>query len=237
MRGYVILNGCSSKDITGLLITSLPNITKPQVRTTKEETDGKDGDEVTKLGYSAYDKEIGVGLTYNYDVDKIIKFFDSEGFVTFSNEPDKFYKYAIYEQIDFEKLIRFKTAKIKMHVQPFKYSLSEHKKVFRINTENNVVIRNNGNIYSRPIVKIKGSGNISLYLNDVRLHTINLTEDTEITIDFEKMNAYNEESKELKNRLVTGNYDKFILKPGKNTISWNEGKIDEICFENYSRWI
>ena len=119
---YCILNGVKSTTIKGLLIQSLPPISKPLMRTQIEEIDGRDGDIVTKLGYSAYDKEMSIGLFGDYDVDEVIQFFDSEGTVIFSNEPDKFYKYQILQQIDFERLIRFKTATVTFHVQPFKYS-------------------------------------------------------------------------------------------------------------------
>ena len=118
---YIILNGVKSTAVRGLLIQSLPPITKPQIRTSVEEIDGRDGDIVTKLGYSAYDKELTIGLYGDYDIDDTIRYFDSEGDVVFSNEPDKYYKYQIIDQIDFERLIRFKTATVKMHVQPFKY--------------------------------------------------------------------------------------------------------------------
>ena len=99
---YIILNGVKSTAVRGLLIQSLPPITKPQIRTSVEEIDGRDGDIVTKLGYSAYDKELTIGLYGDYDVDDVIRYFDSEGDVVFSNEPDKYYKYQIIEQIDFE---------------------------------------------------------------------------------------------------------------------------------------
>lgn len=119
---YVILNGVKSNTVKGLLIQSLPSISKPLIRTQIEEIDGRDGDIITKLGYSAYDKEMLIGLYGDYNIDDVIKFFDSEGQVTFSNEPDKYYNYEIIQQIDFERLARFKTATVTFHVQPFKYS-------------------------------------------------------------------------------------------------------------------
>ena len=129
MQDYLILNNKSSKDIQGLIISTLPPITKPQMRANIETIDGKDGDEITKLGFSAYDKEITIGLAKNYNVDDVIAYFNNNqsGKVTFSNEPDKYYNYTILEQIDFEKLLRFRTAKVKFHVQPFKYSSIESK--------------------------------------------------------------------------------------------------------------
>ena len=132
MQNYLILNKKSSKDIQGLIISTLPPITKPQMRANIETIDGKDGDEITKLGFSAYDKEITIGLAKNYNVDDVIAYFNNNqsGKVTFSNEPDKYYNYTILEQIDFEKLLRFRTAKVKFHVQPFKYSNVERKVSF-----------------------------------------------------------------------------------------------------------
>ena len=234
MRNYIILNGNISTNISGLLIQSLPPISKPKIRTEVEEIDGRDGDIVTKLGYSAYDKEISIGLSYNYDIDEIINYFNSEGIVIFSNEPDKYYKYQILEQIDFERLIRFKTATVTLHIQPFKYSATDNKKIFTITNQTSISIRNSGNIYSRPIIKINGTGTINLYLNGNQIFLINMEDYTSITIDTNNMNAYNETI--LLNRIVTGNYDNFKLNVGNNIISWS-GNITKIEINNYSRWI
>jgi predicted phage tail component-like protein len=130
MRNEIILNNKSSKEITGLLIQELPPISKPMIRTTIEEIDGRDGDIITKLGYSAYNKQISIGLHGDFDINEVIKYFDSEGVVVFSNEPDKYYKYQIIDQIDFERLIRFRIAKVTMHCQPFKYSTTEESEEF-----------------------------------------------------------------------------------------------------------
>lgn len=121
MINYIELNGEKSTSVKGLIIQSLPPISKPKMRTSTETIDGRDGDIVTKLGYAAYDKEVSVGLHGDFDIDDAIAFFDSEGEVVFGNEPDKYYRYSILEQIDFERLVRFRTATVKMHVQPFKY--------------------------------------------------------------------------------------------------------------------
>lgn len=121
MINYIELNGEKSTSVKGLIIQSLPPITKPKMRTSNATIDGRDGDIVTKLGYSAYDKQLSIGLHGDFDIDDAIAFFDSEGEVVFGNEPDKYYRYQIINQIDFERLVRFRTAKVKMHVQPFKH--------------------------------------------------------------------------------------------------------------------
>ena len=133
---YIILNGMKSTLIKGLLIQSLPPISKPLMRTMVEEIDGRDGDIITELGYSAYNKEIKIGLHGDYSVDEVISFFDSKGTVIFSNEPDKYYYYQIIDQIDFERLIRYKTATVTLHVQPFKYSTEQPFRFVVTNTDN-----------------------------------------------------------------------------------------------------
>lgn len=234
---YIKLNGKRSTEIAGLLIQTLPPISKPLKRTNIEEIDGRDGDIITELGYSAYDKEIEIGLYSDFDINKIISYFDSEGIVTFSNEPDKLYKYKIIEQIDFERLLRFRKATVTFHVQPFKFSTLHEKQTFNVQNTQKIEIKNHGNIYSKPILKIYGSGTLNISLNEHQLFVITLGDDpTEITIDTEKMEAYHKHPLQLRNRLVDGNYDNFRLQVGINKIVWT-GNITKIEIDNYSRWI
>lgn len=236
MGNFLIMNNVNSNTITGLLIQNLPPITKPRQRVNIEEIDGRDGDIITPLGYGAYDKEFQIGLSYNYDINEIIKYFDSEGTVTFSNEPDKYYNYKIIEQIDYEKLIRFKTANVKMHVQPFKYSINEQPIVaeFEEGDDLEVTVTNSGNIYSKPTITIQGSGDISVYLDNSQVFEISLGNEEYIVIDVNLMEAY--KGNTLKNRLVTGNYDNFILPSGNSIISF-QGTVQAVEVRNYSRWI
>lgn len=233
MRYFVVINNQNSLELTGLYISKLPAISKPLIRTSSEEIDGRDGDIVTKLGYSAYDKELEIGLFGSYNINEIINFFNQDGIVTFSNEPDKYYKFQILENIDFEELQRFKTAVVKFHCQPFKFSTVEESRTFN----SSFFITNNGNIYSKPIITITGSGTINLSLNDESVLVINLDANGEtIEFDLEKLEAYNPSTKVLSNRKVTGNYENLYLKVGKNEISWT-GTVTQVRVRNYSRWI
>lgn len=240
MIPYIVINGNISNNIKGLIIQKLPPISKPKRRTTIEEIDGRDGDIVTTLGYSAYDKDITIGLHGNYNIDDIISYFDSSGQITFSNEPDKYYNFAIYEQINFEKLIRFKTATVKIHVQPFKYSESETDIIKTYDNNNinaSITVRNNGNIYSKPTLKITGKGNIDVNLNGNQIFNITLSssEFETIIINSVELNAYSLSGDYL-NRKVTGDYDNLKLNAGNNNITIN-GNVTNVTINNYSRWI
>lgn len=125
MRYYVIINGINSLTIPGLAIKDLPPISKTLMRNQKETIDGRDGDIITELGYSAYDKALTIGLYGSYDINDIIAFFNQKGTIVFSDEPDKYYNFTILDQIDYDKLVKFRTATIRIHCQPFKYPLTE----------------------------------------------------------------------------------------------------------------
>lgn len=239
MIPYLIINGVSSKSIDGLLIQSLPPITKPKIRTSIEEIDGRDGDIVTTLGYAAYDKAITIGLKGDYNVDDVIEYFNTSGKVTFSNELDKYYYFAIYDTIDFNKLVRYRTANINFHVQPFKYSIDEPP-INWTNTSSqtviNIPVRNTGNIYSKPKLTITGSNQVTVHLGNTQIFSIDLSAAGEtIIIDAAAMNATDPEGNYL-NRHVTGDYDNFRLATGLNNLQVN-GTVASVTVENYSRWI
>lgn len=237
-RPYIIINGVPSTSIEGLLICSTPSIRKPLQRTAIEEIDGRDGDIVTTLGYQAYDKSFNIALTKDYDVDEVISYFNTSGKVIFSNEPDKYYNFQLLDVIDFEKLIRFKTATVNMHVQPFKYSVIEYTKTFKFTGNSGTLnITNSGNIYSKPVITIKGTGVINLSLNGSEVLAISLgTGVTGIAIDVDQLNAYNPDTGVFLNRDVVGDYNNLSLAIGKNTLAFT-GSVTEISISNYSRWL
>jgi len=237
IRPYFIINGKSSNSIRGLIVSELAPIKKAQVRTLIETVDGRDGDIVTPLGYSAYDKPVKIGLAGNYDIDEIIDYLNSEGTIVFSNEPDKYYRFAVYNEIDFERLIRFKTATINFHVQPYKFSTLEKELTFEISeSPESIAIYNAGNVYSRPTIYITAEGIVSVSLNGSEILEIDFGEDEQtIKIDSEDMNAYYSDNA-LANRIVSGNYDNIKFNKGWNTITLS-GSVSELSVRNYTRYI
>jgi phage-related protein len=231
---YIILNGKKNTAVQGLMIQALPSISKPQIRTQIETIDGRDGDIVTKLGYAAYDKQVIIGLRGNFNIDEVIEYFNSEGTVTFSNEDGKYYKYQILEAIDFERLIRFKQATVTLHVQPFKYSLSEGDTEYSLKNDTEILVNNSGNIFSKPVITLYGSNTCGVYLNGSQVFSIDFSTNDNITIDTEALEAYSGTT--LKNRIVTGNYDNFYLPVGPNTIKFT-GSVTRCFIKNYSRWL
>lgn len=229
---YVIWKNKDSRTVKGLLISELPPISKPAMRVQETVVDGVDGSILEDLGYESYDKQMLIGLSRDFDIDEVIKYFSGDGNIVFSNEPDKYYKARIIGQIDYERLLRFRTATIVFRVQPFKYKYKELTQVFENPTEQ-VIAVNNGLELSKPVITITGAGTIELIVNDNKLfsYTFPDGEDT-VVIDSEKQDAYLETV--LKNRNMSGEFP--IFKTGKNIISWT-GTITKLEIVSNSRWI
>lgn len=233
-RPWVLINGKPSYGVNGLIVTSLPPITKPKMRCSSEEIDGRDGDIITTLGYQAYDKTLSIGLHGDFDIDKVIEFFATSGNITFSNEPDKVYRFQQLESIDFERLVRYRTANIRLHVQPFKTGRLQRPKVFT-SADAQAVVTNAGNVTAAPKFTIKASGNVGFYLDGSQVLQVTNTGDYTLVIDVEALEASTPEGV-LMNRAVTGDYQRLTLPPGKHSIKWS-GDVKSLTIEDYSRWI
>ncbi len=229
----IIWKNIDSETITGLIITDIPPISKPKMKTTITKIDGRDGDIIEELGYESYTKSISIGLTRNYDIDEVMKYFTGEGELIISDEPDKVYKSQIIEKIDYERLIRFKTAVVKFYTQPYKYLKDEKSISLEINDESSLKVNNVGLEKSKPIITLEGTGTIEIALNGSNLFKYTFPEnETKVVVDSLEEEAYLDNV--LKNRNMLGTFP--ILEVGENTISWS-GSLSKITIEPKSRWL
>lgn len=229
----IIWKNIDSETIPGLIITNIPPITKPKMKTSITKIDGRDGDIIEELGYESYTKSIGIGLARNYDIDRVMKYFTGVGELIISDEPDKVYKAQIIEKIDYERLIRFKTAVVKFYTQPYKYLKDEKSIILDINNETSLKITNVGLEKSKPIITLEGTGTIEISLNGFNLFKYAFPEnETKVVIDSLEEEAYLDNV--LKNRNMLGTFP--IFEVGENTISWS-GNLTKISIEPKSRWL
>ena len=227
---YIVLNGVKSTTISGLLICDLPPITKPQMRVKKTEINGRDGAIFDELGYSSYKKNVKIGLHGNYDIDEVIKYFNFEGTVQFSNEPYKIYKAKIVAQIDFDRILRYKQATISFMVQPFKYDgLVYHY------TASGQAIFNKGNTLSKPIFDLTGSGTITMSIDGIEMFTYTFPEgENQVIIDSAEEEAYFGSLDYLRNRQMSGEFP--TLSVGQHSLTWS-GDLTKVKLSEVSRWL
>lgn len=231
IRNYVIFNGKSSDEIEGLVIEELPNITRPKKRIDYVVIDGKDGDIPEEQGYSSYTKELQIGLKPNVDIDEVMNYFDGGGTAIFSNEPNKIYNVIADDKVDYKRLVTFKKATVKFHVQPYKYLVDEAPFVLNITNQTELKVSNVGYLTSKPIITLYGSGTVEMKINGVTIFNINI-DDEYVVVDSLQEEAY--KNNILKNRQMTGRFP--TLKSGINTIEW-VGNLTKIKIEPKSRWL
>ena len=229
---YIIFNDKDSRDIKGLLISELPPIRKPNMRAKETVIDGVDGSIIEELGYESYDRTVIIGLKIGADVDKISEFFTGSGKVVFSNEPDRYYIATITKSIDYERMLRYKVAKVTFRVQPFKYDRVEVPRQ-ATSERTSMIIENLGNHTAKPIITIQGSGKVYLTLNGNAVCDYEFPSgESSVVIDSEKQDAYLGDV--LKNRDMNGDFP--IFQKGNNTLAWS-GTVTSITITKYSRWL
>lgn len=228
-----IFKGKSSEEFNGIVVNSLPPISKPSKRVSKTEIEGRDGDIIEFLGYESYDKSIEITILEETDVDKLIDWLNGSGKLILSNEPTKYYNAEVIEQIDFSRLVKYEPIEIKFHVQPFKYLVDEVKVEAEISTQTSLSVENKGYIDSKPIITLYGTGTVEIYINNSYTFTVNI-DDESVTIDSIQEDAY--KGTMLKNRQMNGEFDKIRLQPGENLITWI-GDLTKIEIEPKSRWL
>ena len=232
---YIIWKGKNSAEINGLLISELPVISRPKIKTSIIEIEGKDGDIVDNMGYSAYDKDLKIGLFGDYDIDEISNYFSGSGEVIFSNEPDKYYRAEIFEEIDFERLVNFKTASVKFHTQPYKYLVNEKTSSFNISEGvTQVEVNNVGLEPSKPIITLYGTGTVEIKINALGKFQVDIGNEGHLTVDSMLGECYKDTTLTLKNRAMGGEFPSFSA--GKNVISWT-GNLIKIEIKPMSRWL
>lgn len=229
--GSITFKSISSSTITGLIISELPTITRPPRRQEVIEVDGRDGDVVNYIGYDTYKKKLEIGLFGDYDIDEVSNFFSGEGWLILSNEPTKKYYARIVDGIDFERLVRFRTAKVSFLVQPYKKLVTESNVT---GTTSPLTVVNQGYIDSMPTIIVTATaGNvIHLKKGGVEFMTVTMPTEGTITIDGEALNCFN--SNADKNQNVVGEF--ATLQSGNNSISWT-GTLTSITIIPNSRWL
>ncbi|RXM68353.1 distal tail protein Dit [Clostridium tetani] len=208
----------------GLKIISLPNITTPEKREEKIIIPGRSG-YLTQSDGSYEGKVKPVEFDYfDNRFDDIKQWLTGSGEVIFSNEPDRYYKARIINKLDLARVLeKFHSGIIQFDCQPFGYDLNNN----LIIIDKPISIYNEGTYESQPYMKIFGTGDVSLNINNKVIKLKNIID--YIELDSEIMECYKEHQN--CNNKMTGEFP--TLQIGENKISWS-GNVDKI--EITPRW-
>lgn len=151
-----------------------------------------------------------------------------ESSLIFDFQKDKKYIAQVVNTIDFTQVYKiFSRFIIVFNCQPFKYAINNS----TLNLINSEKVTNVGTIYSEPIIKVVGNGDINLNIQSQTIKFKGITD--HIILDSLQQNAYNQSGENLNNK-VTGEFP--VLSVGDNSISWS-GNVSKIEITPNWRWL
>ena len=218
----------------GIYISKRPSIPSPKRRVTNVVIPGKNSS--LRFDENTYeDITITVECSIKDEilpdkVDEIKEWLLSygESDLIFSNQNNKKYIAQVVNTIDFTQVLKYISKFIIVfNCRPFKYQVANN----TITMIAQGSITNPGSIYSEPVIKIVGSGDIKLTINS---NVIKLKEISDhIILDTVQQNCYNETIDNL-NSKMTGEFPEFEI--GENNISWI-GAISKMEVIPNWRWL
>jgi len=244
----ITFNG--STDTTNNVITeSVAWLKKPAKRFIRSVIEGKDGETSTETGYDALIIPAVVGLKSTASVDTVIAWLNGTGVLICSEDPLKYRNAKILEQIDYDKLVRYRKAKVNFKCDdPYRYLITDP---IVTKTSFPSTLTHGGNVPSNPLLKITGTGSAILTINGVGIY---ITFDTAyIYVDCETKEAffatslytppssapdYVSKNRNISlNQATTGERIWPTLIVGSNTISVFSGTITRVDITERTRFI
>lgn len=218
---FLVFNNLSSLRDLDLRIIKRPNIPYPKRRYEIFELQGIDGQEVEDLG-TFDDVKIDVEFNFidraniNIKATKILNWLNNinDYKLSFSDDSERYRKVKMIECTDIERQLRVKGSfTVSFICDPFKYYIESSLITIKAN---NYSIYSNELVYNaKPSVKVYGSGDITLTINNKDIILKGISD--HIILNSILMEAYNDNVENLNNKM---NGEFPILQAGLNTISW-----------------
>ena len=211
-------------------VTKEPIRRKPEQETRITKVEGADISIIEKLGYLPTTIETKMVLFDTTDLDDIYTWLGGEGDLILSDNPERYIVAHCDIELQPERFSRGVANRVIdiefMTLSPYWYENNEIPIVLTVAGN----VTNEGNVNSRPILKITGSGTVTITV-DGRSFTY-IFDTPFVIVDSLQQDAYHEGV--LKNRQMTGSFP--YLEPGINAVSWT-GTVTSIELTKVSRWL
>lgn len=210
-------NGVSSDMYRVLMNTEWLDIS-PSINYEKIDIEGRDGALYEELNFKDVNRSVACTMLNREYLPQIIRWLKGDGLFEFNG---RYRQARIYDQIDFNPIgIKHASFTIPFIFEPFWYKKDQFAQYTNI-------VRNNGDVYSVPVIRLKGAGDGSVTINGLTFG-VSFDGDQQIVIDCKEKN-------EDKPKCVTIGFEYPTLKPGENEISYSGG-ITSIEIMRKDRW-
>lgn len=217
---YNIMYNGESCNRYSIIPARRPSVPAPELRVTETEIPGMDG--VLVETDNTY-MPITIPVEFNFLVPpnkwmdayrKAKRWLTGSGTLILGDDQDYFYKVLYCNITDTERTSRrLGNFTVEFTCYPYAFLVSGQNKYAPAEVEYNPYT------VSHPVYIINGSGRCDLTVNGNKM---DVTVNQEITIDTDRMVAYNDEMVNQSN-LLSGNYEDLYLLEGQNTISITDG--------------
>lgn len=234
-------NGVKSTDY-GMVVLTQPTITRAAERVEFETIPGRSGSLTLLEDEDVYDD---INLTANClledpfglvtingqtmdRIDAICGWLRGAGEVEFANRQGGYYKARIANQIGFDKILRnhpHMGFPVQFRCQPFCYLYSGLES--QQSTTSPITLRNPGNIYSEPLIKVTGTGEGAIVCGDTTLFISGFSGVEYMMLDCEAKIAYTGTKGSLLDPMILLNSrasgDWLRIPEGNSFLSWMMG--------------
>lgn len=232
-----IFKGISSEDL-GLIITK-PIVRPNWAKTTIEVERPGAGSNLIVEGNNYSSSELTVSAVISdaspEKIHEIYSALQGYGILTVSTAPTEYMRAYCKPIVPETVALLMAEVHIVFTVLPFAYAVSPT--IQTISSGDNLV-KNNGTVYSEPLIILSGNGNISVFVNDEEFKIALTAElaDTEIFIDCEAQVAYyiDNNCKIPITELTTGDFP--LLHTGTNIVSYS-GTVTSMEINVKERWL
>ena len=161
-------NGVSSTS-EGIRIREMPQIVRPEERVNHIVIPGRSGELTETEGtdiYNSYIQTVPIAVDSLAHVKDIEWWLRGDGYVSFCNESNRKQRARVINAVTFQKHSKNSSwyeAEVQFYCSPLKEQLSESSVEI---TTSGGTITNPGDVESRPLITIIGSGDITIRIND-----------------------------------------------------------------------
>lgn len=224
-----IWNGKDSYEDFGIVITKLPPEVIPESDIEEIPITGRDGDlTIDNNAKKSYTLPIDCTLLDSNRIQEVkMWLIGGLGDLIFNWQQDFKYEAKLNNKIDIAQSMTIcGEFQITFKVKPYKKSINDNVVVLE---STGTLYNSSGNI-SKPIIKLYGTGNITLMVNS---QTVKLTSISEyITIDSNMQNAYKDTLPQNSNM----DSEFPVLEVGNNTVSWS-GNVTKVVITPHWRYL
>ncbi|MDT8718980.1 phage tail family protein [Clostridium sp. 19966] len=223
MKYFCLIDDISCLDL-GLKIVNRVNIPVVQRDTETIDIEGRNGSLIRDKGRWV-DKEITIAFNFvnrdNFTQQcRLISKWLRGNKLKFSDDIDVFYKIKKIECDDIARSMKYKGSfNVKFTVDPFGWLEDGLNPIILTNSPS--ALLNLGTWESKPIIKVYGTGNITLFVNSTEIDLANV--DSYIIIDSTIMDCYKDGFN--CNKQMSGEFP--VLQEGQNSIIWT-GNVSKI---------